>query len=644
MALNPIDLQDGHEVEAFTPTEQEQKFIMGVSTRFLEMWNLKNESEPILDHRTVGQYINDSITDYAVVMDQMQDENDPVKPYVTSISRNKTDAFTNNLSKGLLLPSVTAQNAQQEIDRAWARVGRGLLEWAHRNDGFPDENGQVKLARYIHTMNVEGTVHVIDVVTKDGLYSELISNDEIFIPNFRQPSIQKQPRVYRAKLDITYEEARDMLGHLPNFKKVRKGDYSLLFASNEKLKNGWSGIVTGDRVQLLYVNEKMSPEQLKEEKKKGRVHDKAKQHYYYNILINGVPMFPVDNILPYRDGYLNISVGRFSLFAKANYYWGESAPNKFRYDKRWRDGWMTLLRHKGKLNVLRPQFSLNGNYVGDEIYIPANVINLEEDPELKVIEGVGEPVNNSDLELLRMADREIDNSSVSNTVQGQQANQKMTAREAVITQSNAQTALDAYSQQVAALQHARTVPTLLRLCEKLPKSTIKKLVIPEQTLSDGSRGNLEIIFKSLKKHGEDGYDEEYRTESRKLWEEMVQAKNAGETSEKAYINTRELDDLVFYVRSDTATFNSNYDNIRKEQFNERAQTVYLSRPDLFNQRETARQMLQVNEDDDSLLVDEKEAEQMKQAQQPAMAGAQAPEGPTESPESASMGALAPMTQ
>lgn len=638
MPLSPVDIQDGLKSEAFAPSEEEQKFISGVSTRFLEMWNLKNQALPILDHRTLSEYINDSVTDYAVIMDEQQDKNDPVKPYVTSVSRNKTDAFVYNLSKGLMFPSVTAQNGAQEIDRVWARVGRGLLEWAHRNDGFPDENGQIKSTRYIHTMSVEGTTHVLDIVTKDGLYSENIPNDEVFIPNFWQTSLQKQPRFYRAKLNVTYEEARDMFGQLKKFKYVSKGDYGLLFSSNDVMQAQWQGIVQSDRVQILYVWEKMSPEQLQKEKDAGRVKKSAKQHYYYNVIINGVPMFKVDNILPWRDGYLNVSVGRFSFFAKSGFYWGESAPNKFRYDKHWRDGWMTLLRHKGKLNALRPQFSLNGNYVGDEIYVPANVINLQEDPELKTIEGVGDPINNSDLELMRMADREIDNSSVSNTVQGQQANQKMTAREAVITQSNAQVALDAFSQQVAALVHARTIPILLRLCEKIPKGDFKKLVVPEQTLSDGTRGNLEIVFKSLKNPKEDGYEEEYRTESIKMWEDMTKAKNMGEPHEKMFINTRQLDDITFYLKSDVATFSSNYDMIRKEQFNERAQSIYLMRPDLFDQRETGRQLLQVNEDDDSLLAEEQQPQQQGQPQQGQ--GQPLPE----SPNTASLGALAPMTQ
>lgn len=641
MPVSPIDLKDGIDgVEPFSPTQAEQDLIQAVSSRFLDMWTLKTQSLAILDHRTLGEYINDSVNDYAVVMNEAQDPNDPVKPYVTSISRNKTDAFVHNLSKGLMYPSVTAQNANQEIDKAWAKVGRALLEWAHTNDGFPDENGQIKMARYIHTMCVEGTVHVLDVVTKEGLYSEVVPNDEAFIPNFWQPSIQKQPRFYRAKLNVTYEEAREAFGHLANFKKVRRGDYSLLFASDDGMKKQWEGIVNGDRMQILYVWEKMSPEQLQKMKDKGRVHKKAKQHYFYNVLINGVPMFAVDNILPCRDGYLNVSVGRFSFFAKSQFYWGESAPNKFRYDKQWRDGWMTLLRHKGKLNALRPQFSLNGNYVGDEIYIPANVINLQEDPELKLIEGVGDPVNNSDTELLRMADREIDNSSVSNTVQGQQSDRKMTAREAVITQSNAQTALDAFSQQVAALVHARTFPILLRLCEKLPKSSIKKLVVPEQTLSDGTRGNLEVVFKKLKKPGEDGYDEEYRKESRKLWGDMVKSKAMGQPSEGLYVNTAMLDEITFLLKSDVATFAQNYDAIQREQFNERAANIYFQRPE-FNAKEVARKLLQVNEDDDILLADDPD-ERMAAVQPQGQQGQM--EGQAERPETASMGELAPMTR
>ena len=601
MSTNPLEQMET--VDAYSPKEEERAFIQEVSRRFMEMKTLKEESLAILDHRTLEQYEDDSIRDYGVFEEFQGSMNDPVKPYVTSISRNKTDSFVNNLSRGLLFPSVTAQNGYQEVDRAFARVGRALLEWAHRGDGYPDESGQIKAARYIHTMAVEGTVHVMDVVTKDGLHSEHVPNREIYIPNFWQPSIQKQPRVYRAKLNATYEEAQSQFGHLPNFKHVQKGGYEWLTTNSGILQEKYNGIYENDRVQIFYVYEMMTPEQLEKEKKAGRVRAKCKKHYYYNVLINGIPMFPVDNILPYRHGLLPISVGRFSFFAKSYFYWGESAPNKFRYDKKWRDGWMTLLRHKAKLNALKPQFSLDGNYVGDEIYIPGNVINLQEDPKLKMIEGVGEPVNNSDLEMLRIADREIESSSVSSMVEGRSEDQRKTAREAVITQNYAQIALDAFSQQVAALVHARTFPILLALFEKISKGELKKLVVSDQALEKGERGSMELRFQRMKMPNEEGFEDEYRAESLKLASAKKKARNMGEPRDIVIINTRALDEVTLYLKSDTASFSQNYDALKKEQFNQRAQNIYFQRPE-FNQREVARSILVNNEDDEMLLAEE----------------------------------------
>jgi len=604
MATNPLSEP---KVESYSPKEEELAFIQTVSKRFMEMYTLKQETLSILDHRNLTQYLNDSVLDYAVAREEMGDPNDPVKPYVTSTSRNKTDSFFYNLSRGMLYPSVRAQNAEQAVDVDFARVCRGILEWAHTSDGYPDESGAQKLSRYLHTMAVEGTVHTMDMVDENGLYSEIVPNSEVYIANYWQPSIQMQPRFYRAKLNSTYEEAEAMFGHLTNFKYVAKGDNSFLWSENDAMKSEWEGITVGDRVHILFVYEQMTRKQLEQAKKDGKISKKAQRHWWYNVIIGGVPMFPVDNRLPNRHGLLNVSVGRFSYFAKSNFYWGESAPNKFRYDKHWRDGWMTLLRHKGKLNALRPQISLDGNFISDEIYIPGNVMNMQEDPKLQLVEGVGEPINNGDLELLRMADREIEASSVSSIVEGQSSEKRMTAREATITRSSAQVALDAFSQQVAYFVQSRTFPVLLSLFEELSTNKIKKLVLSDQMLEDGTRGELELRFERLKKPGEEGFEDEYREKSMEL---ASQARKNGGKRETILVNRRMLDEITLYLRSDTASFSQNYDELRREAFNQRATNIYLQRPE-FNAKEVARALVRANEDDEALLATEEQTPQLQ---------------------------------
>src|SRR3990167_9420232 len=241
--------------EPYDYSKKERQFVEDIYQSFWQCYSIRQEPLELLGHRTPEQFWNDSERDYTVVLDELEDENDPVKRYQSTISRDKTNVYIAHIAGSLLYPDVIAQNAEQSIDRVWSRVGSSMLYWAHRQDGWPAENGQQKAERIAHTSCVKGTSFCLDIVTKDGLESEEIPPEELFFTTLWQPNLQKHSVVFRAKLNVTFEEAEAMFGHFDNFEFVKPGTDWLgdSFTDNAGLKTSFQGIMQESKVSILYV-------------------------------------------------------------------------------------------------------------------------------------------------------------------------------------------------------------------------------------------------------------------------------------------------------------------------------------------------------------------------------------------------------
>lgn len=597
MLTDILDVGDEEKSELVYDGGQEDSDFMGeMWLWFSRMYTIRYQALSLLGGRNIQQFWDDSVVDYSALT-VGRDENNPVVPYSTSISRDKANTFIAALASRMYFPSVTAQNQQQEEDRSITKISKPLLQWASDNDGFPDESGMLKNCRYIHKMVVEGTVFVQDDVTPDGLTSQLVPNEEIFIPNFWTQSIEKQPIIIRAQLNLTYNEAEAQFGGLERWKYVQRngGWMQALFIQYPELKNIFDGIIYEDKATVLYVQKKASHKQLKELKRKGKIPKDAKRACFYNILVNNVLLFPCDNLSPYKDGYYNLKKGIFEPMAKTEFFYGNSMPNKVSEDKRWIDNWKTMMRFLAKQNALRPMQNLGGGDFDDTVYLPGQVTNVDDGIALQPIAGIGDGINQSHVQMLRLAQEEINSGTVSPVAQGQIPDEKQTATASSIVEGNARTMMDNYTREVVFLQQARSVPLLMRLFQFLPRAEIKKISIPEQTLKDGTRGNLEVVFKKLPKMTED----EQLQASMDVRMQEVNSRKAKNPKDLVFINPEYLKDITLYVRSDAASAVMDQQGMVAQRF-ERMLPLMLNNPE-FDQKGIARTMLQMNDLDEDLL-------------------------------------------
>ena len=582
----------------YLPSAEESKFLLDVYTDFLYDRRLKTQPQSILDGRTLKQFWDESATDYNVLVGP-EDINDPVKPYASSISRDKAEDFIVRLSNQLLIPSVSAINTAQEFDNTMSRVSGSLLSWAHENDGRPAESGNQKNARYVHSMVVSGTCHVQDDIIDGRLRSTQVPNEEVYISNFYQHNIQLQPRLMRVQNVTNYEQAEMEFGELSNFRDyvVPMTGATMRLMENSKFREVYEAINPINSTFILRCWYPVPKKKLKEYITKGKLPKGVKQAKYFNIIINGVLMFPVDNLMPYHDGFYPINKGVFDLFSDPNYYWGNSMPNKSRHDKKWLDGWKTLIRYKAKLSAIPPLITFNGQFVDSDIVVPGMISQAPAGmtkEDVAGIPGIATGVTSADLEMANDAVSDIERSSLQKSFGAQ----RITAREVMVINDLNNQILQGFAVQIAYFVEARTFPILKRIFQFIPRYNIEKIAVPDQSLPSGASGIMEIIFSPPQEMTADELD----NVELGLWKQERQSARMGKNKKITIINYEYLNELDLYIKASADSIVKETGAIRDAKAQQHF-TTYVARPDLFNIKVAARKLVQgYGDNEDEMLV------------------------------------------
>jgi hypothetical protein len=567
-------------------------------TDFIRSRNVRQEPQDILGGQSWDEFWEQCNYDYNVIT-EVQDENDPVTPYASTISRDRSNAFISNLTLQLLYPSVTAQNDKQEIDRVVSRASRSLLEYLHNNDGRPSMSGQQKAIMYTHKQVVEGTVHVMDNIVDNKLESQLIPNQEVYVPNLLQPDIQKQPFIFRVQQNVLYEEANAMFGSLPRFRDhVVPGIVGQWLTDNTPFSDEYQSLILMDRVHIVWMWYDIPRSLFKKYGvKKGR--ERAK---LFNVMINGVLMFKENNLMPYHDGLYPISKGIFEHFSDPRCYYGNSMPGKAKHDKKWLDGWKTLIRYKAKLAALPPIITYNGKFVDSDFYIPGstNVAPTGMKPEdIGTIPAITQGVTVSDIQVMDRAEREISEGNMSPQQMGAEAETRQTKGEAMLREENAQKILGSFGQQSAFLVEARTYPILKRAFQFIPKSRLEKIIVTEQSIGEGKVGDVELLFQKLPAMTKDQYEEF----SFEIAKEEAESEKKGSPKKKYYINPEYLNNCDLYITAVADPMPKKTSAMRRAEAMFKY-NFYASDPQMFNKMSAGRQVARELGDDPNEVINQ----------------------------------------
>ena len=594
-------MQKEEKAITYNPSSTEREFILSTYNDFLEDKQIKDQEYEELNGRTLKGFWADSNYDYNVIVDD--DPTNPVAQYSSSISRDKANTFISSLSLQLLYPGVVAQNDQQQIDNIMSRVSRSILEWQFENDGRPSESGLLKNSRYTHKQVVEGTVHIQDDFDEKGrLISSIVPNEEVYVPNFYEPNLQKQARLMRVSENKNYYQVEVEFGEMDNWKYVSKG-MSDWIQDNDSYKGKYKGIVQEDKVTIVRVWKPVPAKELKKLKTNGKIDEDTKKAKYYNVIINGVTMFDIDNVMPYFDGNYSINKGIFESFSPCEYYWGNSMPNKARHDKKWLDGWKTLIRYKAKLSALPPLLNFSGQHIDEDVVIPSKMTDMPKGilpDQIAQIPGISTGITNGDIAIMKDATDDINRATASPQTSGQERSQgQQTARETMIIEANAQKAMMGFAQQIAFLQEARVWSILKRSYQLIPRSDIEKIAIPNQVFGDGKSGIMEVIFTDLS-----GKEEKSKIkDSFKVYQEEERLEDEDGMARNIFIIDKEyVKNLDLYCKALAESLPRMTSALRESRATMKYET-YLQNPNI-NQIANLRNLIrEYGDNEDELIVE-----------------------------------------
>ncbi len=476
--------------DLFVPEDEETRlFIESIYSDLADDANIRRQPEMILGGGSIEDVWSRSIEDYTLFT-PTQSRDDIVKPYVSAIGREKTNTFVSTVFGQSARPSVVAQNRDQEIDIIISRVLKTLLDHAFKTDGMPSLNGRQKRMDTLLVGAIEGTVFVQEEYVDGTCVRSIVPNEQIYVPNPWQADLQKQAHVIRCIGDVTYNEARLAYGHLENFDFVKPGGYENWTNGDWTFwKNYRSVLSIGEGlVQILHVWYPV-PGSKKKEK-------------FYNLIINGIPMYPWDNKMPFKHGFYPLSVFCPEK-AHPQYFWGISIPWKVRHDKSYQDSMKTVIRYKHKAGAFKSYLTSNPDLTDEKIFSPATIslVNGKDlDKALVQVPGISDGVNASDINLLQLSERESDAATSAPILSGQEPGGNPTAREISAIVSYAQKNQSVYSDRFTTSEISLDWMRLSNIIQFYPGKKINglcKISVPNAQLLSGRTGTMEVMLEKI---------------------------------------------------------------------------------------------------------------------------------------------------
>jgi hypothetical protein len=366
---------------------------------------------------------------------------------VRPITRNRVISIAAHITGRLIFPSVYAQNDQDEEDRDTATVMRDLMEWAadqsdyERTFVYSVIAALVNPAVIIHTeyaevfrtikeMQDDGS-HVDKSIIDDvysGFQDSVVPLDELWIADFYQHNIQKQPFLIRRRaIDYTVAEAKH--GHHKAFKYVQPGVQVML----------------DDDSGLFYEQQ--------DENLKGRL---VEEVIYWNrtkdlmlTYCNGILVCDPDYPNPRADKQYPFSKTGFELIDEGQFFFYRSLVNKLGSDEAIVQTLYRMILDGAYLQIMPPTVVFGDEAITSSVVTPGAVTTLSENSKIQQI-GLQNNLA-SGLSVLEKVESSMNESSVDPQQSGVANSKAQTAYEISRLEENAKVLLGLFGQMIGFL-------------------------------------------------------------------------------------------------------------------------------------------------------------------------------------------------
>lgn len=425
------------------------------------------------------------------------------------IVRNKIITIAAHITATIIYPKIYAQNENDQDDRDCAEVMRDLMEWANERANYDNTfmqtvvNALVDPAAFVHTeyckkfreikeriednpddyqeQEEEGgrvkwkTKKILDELYS-GFQDSLVPCDEVYLGNFYEPVLQKQPFIiWRKVIDFPTAKA-----------KYRGND---IF---EKWVKPGVQYIYNDQGDLFY--------EVYDEDLRNRL---VEEVIYYNreadlqlVFINGVLINDVDNPNPRKDKNYPFAATGYERFNSRFFYW-KSLAFKLAPDESVINTLYRMIIDGGYLQIMPPSVIFGSEEGSSDIIAPGVVTTIDNSDNPNATWQTLNTNNNlnAGLTILEKVESSVTESSVSDLQTGEAANGSQTAYEISRLEQNARVMFGQFAKMIGFLVRDfgylrvgdilqfMTVAEVMELESPNGRLKFKNFVIPERKVN-----------------------------------------------------------------------------------------------------------------------------------------------------------------
>lgn len=442
---------------------------------------------------------------------------------VRPLTRNKLISIAAHVTTSILYPNVFAQNANDEEDKDAALVMRDLIEYNINNSNYSKsflqavitmlvdpccilESQFSEVKRKVKKMKEDGTWSEQEIVDEvlSGFAANVIPAKDLLIANFNEPDIQKQRFIIKNRY-IDYSESKQIYGDHPNFKFVKPGVISVF----DNLGRSFYDVQV-DEMKDYLVNEVVYENRFMDVRL---------------VFLNGILVTDPEQPNPRGDKLYGMAKSGYEPLNNGQFFYYKSAANKLGSDQEIVDTLYNMILDGTYMQLMPPLAIYGSEDVNSSVMIPGMATSFK-DPNTKV-ENIGPRSDvRAGMEAISMVERSMSESSQDALQAGVAQGGERTAREAILLQQNAKTALGLFGKMIAflvedfgklmigdILQHM-TVPQVSMLTNEIK---YRSFLLPDK-MENGRKVTKKLEFTSDMLGSESLSDAERMVQSYKILE------------------------------------------------------------------------------------------------------------------------------
>lgn len=364
---------------------------------------------------------------------------------VRPVTRNKLISIAAHVTAVMLYPGVFARDQEDEEDTTSAEVMGELMEYVIDNSEYVKEFMTAVIQMLVDPFMIVSAefaevMRKIKEIKEDGTYTnkeiidELLSGfifnvipaKEILFPNFYESNIQKQRFIIRNKY-IDHSEAKQIYGTHKNFVHVKPGVRTVFDPATSMFYEVADPLMEGfmDN-EVTYYNRALDIEVT---------------------FINGIPVSAPDSPLRRHDKKYPFAKGGYEPLGNGKSFCYKSAANKLGSDQDVVDALYNLILDGSFLSIMPPMALYGSESIDSSVTVPGSVTAFR-DKDTKMESLAPRSDLRAGLEAISLVERSMSESSQDSSRAGISGGGGQTAREVLLLDRNAQTALGLFGKSI----------------------------------------------------------------------------------------------------------------------------------------------------------------------------------------------------